>query len=425
MKGKIPRTEKRESKGRGKKPAEPEKARKAQNDRIPLSFSDLQIPVRPLLDAAQERRAGTIIQANLKRLAVFLPFHVGGYRRFLVRMDELVVNGGLMFTWMSLRDQMAEDYQTADKALEESEALAAKNPKPGSKAAEKAWGRFEKGVEILSTYPLDPETAFNWAKEALQKPLGSDGVAGLEKSARIERIVRRLLGRLSAARDDLVLPNLRLVLKEVFRYHPVGMRRSDLFQEGVLGLHKALFRFDPTRGCRFSTYATYWIRQSIRKSLIDKSRMIRVPQGVQEDLRKEDCRFSDDEAARIRRILSDTVLFSAAEKDDDGGRNLFVVKDTNEHAQSEHLHTNTIPKTIFKALDRLEGREREVIARRFGLHGEKPQTLEQIGTRMNLSRERIRQIQKEALGHMKQIPGLQEVYEDLGKASFNGYTSNN
>ena len=78
-----------------------------------------------------------------------------------------------------------------------------------------------------------------------------------------------------------------------------------------------------------------------------------------------------------------------------------------------------------KALDRLEGREREVIARRFGLEGEKPQTLEQIGTRMNLSRERIRQIEKEALGHMKQIPGLQEVYEDLGKASFNGYTSKN
>jgi DNA-directed RNA polymerase sigma subunit (sigma70/sigma32) len=62
---------------------------------------------------------------------------------------------------------------------------------------------------------------------------------------------------------------------------------------------------------------------------------------------------------------------------------------------------------------------------RFGLLGDKPQTLEQIGNRMNLSRERIRQIQKEALGNMKQIPGLQEVYEDLGKASFNGYTSNN
>ena len=135
--------------------------------------------------------------------------------------------------------------------------------------------------------------------------------------------------------------------------------------------------------------------------------------------------FTEEEAARIRRVMSETVLFSAAENDDGGDRNLFVVRDTNEHAQSEVLHTNTIPKEIIKALDRLEGREREVIARRFGLEGEKPQTLEQIGTRMNLSRERIRQIEKEALGHMKQIPGLQEVYEDLGKAAFNGYTSNN
>ncbi|MCS5628295.1 MAG: sigma-70 family RNA polymerase sigma factor [Planctomycetota bacterium] len=339
-------------------------------------------------------------------------------------MNELVVNGGLMFTWMSLRDQMAEDLKAAAAALEKAEGFASRKPSSAKDEA-KAWKRFEKGVTILSTYPLDPETTFNWAKEVLEKPLGSTGIAGLWKSNRIERIVRRIFDKLNAARDGLVLPNLRLVLKEVFRYHPVGMKRSDLFQEGVLGLQKAIFRYDPTRGTRFSTYATYWIRQSIRKSLIDKSRMIRVPQGVQENLRKEDCKLSEEEAARIRRVMSETVLFSAADNDDGGDRNLFVVRDTNEHAQSEVLHTNTIPKEIIKALDRLEGREREVIARRFGLEGEKPQTLEQIGTRMNLSRERIRQIEKEALGHMKQIPGLQEVYEDLGKASFNGYTSKN
>ncbi|MCH2579967.1 MAG: sigma-70 family RNA polymerase sigma factor [Planctomycetes bacterium] len=339
-------------------------------------------------------------------------------------MNELVVNGGLMFTWMSLRDQMAEDLKAAAAALEKAEDFASRKPSSAKDEA-KAWRRFEKGVTILSTYPLDPETTFNWAKEVLEKPLGSTGIEGLWKSNRIERIVRRIFDKLNAARDGLVLPTLRLVLKEVFRYHPVGMKRSDLFQEGVLGLQKAIFRYDPTRGTRFSTYATYWIRQSIRKSLIDKSRMIRVPQGVQEKLRKEDCNLSEEEAARIRPVMSETVLFSAADNDDGGDRNLFVVRDTNEHAQSEVLHTNTIPKEIIKALDRLEGREREVIARRFGLEGEKPQTLEQIGTRMNLSRERIRQIEKEALGHMKQIPGLQEVYEDLGKASFNGYTSKN
>ena len=423
MKGKVPNVEKRKLTGRGKKAAKPRRAAKAANDRIPLSFSDLQIPVRPLLNAEQERRSGREIQACLKRLAVFLPRHIAGYRRFLVRMNELVVNGGLMFTWMSLRDQMAEDFEAAQKALEESEKLLGK--KPASSAGKKAWSRFEKGVEILSTYRLDPETLFNWSKEVVQKPLPANGIGQLEKSARIEKIVRRIYDRLSDARDGLVLPNLRLVLKEVFRYHPVGMRRSDLFQEGILGLHKAIFRYDPGRGTRFSTYATYWIRQSIRKSLIDKARMIRVPQGVQEDLRKEECRFTEDEAARIRRIMSDTVLFSAAENDDGGDRNLFVVKDTNEHAQSEKLHTAAIPKAICKALDRLGGREREVVSMRFGLLGDKPQTLEQIGNRMNLSRERIRQIEKEALGHMKQIPGLQEVYEDLGKAAFNGYTSNN
>ena len=125
----------------------------------------------------------------------------------------------------------------------------------------------------------------------------------------------------------LVLPNFRLVLKEVFRYHPLGMRHSDLFQEGVLGLHKAVFRYDPTRATRFSTYATYWIRQSIRKALIDKSRMIRVPQAVQEQLRKSDSTLSARETDRVRRIMSETMLFSAGESEEGAERNSFVVRD--------------------------------------------------------------------------------------------------
>ena len=172
MKGKIPKAERRESIGRRKKPAKPKAAKKAQNGRITLSFSDLQIPVRPLLNAEQERRAGTIIQTNLKRLAYFLPRHIGGYGRYLTRMNELVVNGGLMFTWMSLRDQMAEDLKAAAAALEKAEGFASRKPSTAKDEA-KAWKRFEKGVTILSTYPLAPETTFNLAKEVLEKPQGS------------------------------------------------------------------------------------------------------------------------------------------------------------------------------------------------------------------------------------------------------------
>ena len=98
------------------------------------------------------------------------------------------------------------------------------------------------------------------------------------------------------------------------------MRRSDLFQEGILGLHKAVFRFDATRGIRFSTYATYWIRQAIRKALIDKARLIRVPQAIQEELRKEENKLNPSEADRVRRIMSETVLFSAGESDESDER---------------------------------------------------------------------------------------------------------
>ena len=120
---------------------------------------------------------------------------------------------------------------------------------------------------------------------------------------------------LERARDVLVLPNFRLVLKDVFRYHPAGMRHSDLFQEGVLGLHKAVFRFDSERGTRFSTYATYWIRQSIRKALIDKARMIRVPQAVQEELRKEESRLNETEANRHRDFCCPRDLRGCCQQD--------------------------------------------------------------------------------------------------------------
>jgi len=386
---------------------------------VALSFSDLEIPVRPLLNREQERHGGERIQGSLSRLAALLPLHPRGYRRFLARMSEVVGGGGLMFSWLSLRASMAKDLEKANRALERSERLAANEPA-------KAWRAFDVGVRVLRTYPLDPETLYQWARDVTRGSTVSAGALGRhERSERIERLIGRLVGRLEHERDELVLPNFRLVLKEVFRYHPTGMRRSDLFQEGVLGLQKAVFRFDPTRATRFSTYATYWIRQAIRKALIDKSRMIRVPQAVQENLRKENSTLSADDADRIRRLMNETMLFSAAETDDGSGRSSFTIEDATTPELGELLHTATIPQVVSDALGGLANREREVVLRRFGLAGERPQTLEEIGLRLNLSRERIRQIEREALTRMRHIPRLQEVYEDLGTvASGNAPSAN-
>jgi RNA polymerase sigma factor (sigma-70 family) len=377
-----------------------------------LSLFDLEIPVRSLLTHAEELRAGRRIKLCLNRLAQLLPRHPLGYRRFLARMGEVTGGGGLMFSWLSLRERMKADLAAALRALERAEGHLSKGPST-ARSRESALRAFEQGVKVLLTYPLDPETVYQWSREvgAGTQPLGPLG--DLPRARTVARILARVVQVLERERDELVLPNFRLVLKEVFRYHPQGMRRSDLFQEGILGLHRAVFRFDASRGIRFSTYATYWIRQSIRKSLIDKSRLIRVPQAIQEELRKNETSLSPAEADRVRRIMSETVLFSAGDSDDSDDRFSFEVKDSGRAEVGETLHTQRIPAVVHQALRKLNTRERDVLQRRFGLGGERPQTLEEIGAFMNLSRERIRQIEREALERMRRHRDLGEIYEDL------------
>jgi RNA polymerase primary sigma factor len=318
---------------------------------------------------------------------------------------------------------MEEDAGRVARFLERTEALSTA---PGSPT--KAIKAFEEGVKILLSYHLDPETVYQWSREVLSSArlpgtsravasrsrLGESRLGKIERFKKVERLLKRVVEALEKERDFLVMPNFRLVLKEVFRYHPTGMRRSDLFQEGILGLHKAIFRFDADRLIRFSTYATYWIRQSIRKCLIDKSRMIRIPQAIQEELRKADSALKPEEADRVRRLMSETVLFSYGESDDSNDRFSFEVKDESTRELGEQLHTGTIPKAVSEALRDLNSRERDVVQRRFGLAGERPQTLEEIGVQLNLSRERIRQIEQEALARMRRSRELSEVYEDLG-----------
>lgn len=310
-----------------------------------------------------------------------------------------------MFSWLSLREHIAKDLVATTRALERSRMLAARRSR-------RAVDALKVGSKILRTYPLDPETLTQWSREVLTTRARSP-LFDLEYFRRVHKLLQRTVEALEKERDQLVLPNLRLVLKEVFRYHPTGMKRSDLFQEGILGLQKAVYRFDAGRDIRFSTYATYWIRQSIRKSLIDKSRMIRVPQAIQEELRKAKSTMAPTEKERVRKIMGETVLFSAGESDDSNDRFAFEVKDPTRPELGQELHTGTIPTAVRGALGDLPSRERDVLQRRFGLSGERPQTLEEIGTQLNLSRERIRQIEQEALSRMRRSQDLLEVYEDL------------
>lgn len=383
-----------------------------------LSFSDLEIPVEPLLTREQEFHSGTKIRSLLRRLAEILPHHPGGYRRFLARMEEVTSGGTVMFSWLSLKERMEADLTMAQRAFDKTVALS-------RSSSTRAMKSYLDGVAILRKYPLDPETLFQWSREIAGSLRPTGPLGKIRRFQRVDRALSRMVEILERERDRLVMPNFRLVLKEVFRYHPTGMKRSDLFQEGILGLHKAVFRFDASRAIRFSTYATYWIRQSIRKCLIDKSRMIRIPQAIQEELRKTETHMKQQEADRVRRLMSDTILFSYGESDDSNDRFSFEVKDPSAPELGASLHTATVPKAVNVALRDLTSRERDVVQRRFGLAGERPQTLEEIGVHLNLSRERIRQIEQEALSRMRRCRDLLEVYEDLDTSQATAATTHN
>jgi RNA polymerase sigma factor (sigma-70 family) len=371
-----------------------------------LSLSDLEIPTKKLLTRQEERTLGLKIQNGFRRLTKLLPETVGGYRRYLQQMAEVNSGSVTFVAWFPFREGIVEDLLKATKKLTFAERLARRSPKRAEQV-------LIQGIKILKKYPLDPETRFQWSRTVVRHSLDHGALRDLPRTLKALGILRRTIEIMEAARDRLVLPNFRLILKEVFRYQPSGMKRSDLFQEGILGLHRAVFRFDPSRLTRFSTYATYWIRQAIRKALIDRSRLIRVPQAVQEELRNPDTHLSTEEIQRVRRIMRETVSISAGDDDDPEDRiSLEMISDRNG-TLDEKLHTGAIPVAVSRAMALLDSREREVIRRRFGLEGEHLQTLEEIGSSLHLSRERIRQIETEALKKMRRIQTLQDVYDDL------------
>ncbi len=387
-----------------------------------FSLLDLEIPSEPLLNAEEERNLGNAIKSSFRNLTRALPTTIGAYRLFTQRMEGAILREFVPTLWFPLMGRIEKDLEEVLRHLETAEGLAADSPQLAERA-------LLQGVKVLELYPLDLETKFQWGRSVVSAgasvvtaggaaagaslSAGVEPLAGRPRAREALETVREAVRIIASSRDHLVLPNLRLVLKEVFRYRPIGMKHSDLFQEGILGLHRAIFRYDPARLTRFSTYATYWIRQAIRKALIDRSRLIRVPQAVQEELRNPKTHISEGEKNRVRQIMKDAVSISAG--DDDSASDHLVPDMLADHGAwaNERLHTGTIPREVSRALVVLDPREREVIRRRFGLSGERTQTLEEIGDVLHLSRERIRQIETEALRKMSRVESLQEVYDDL------------
>ena len=253
-------------------------------------------------------------------------------------------------------------------------------------------------------------------------------------SAKEERELAQAIGNGDvAARDRMVRANLRLVVNIARGYTGKGLGLQDLIEEGNLGLLRAVEGFDPAMGTRFSTYASYWIKQSIKRALINCAKTIRIPAYMVELLskwRRATNRLTEElgrtptpeEIARVLGLQKKKLpiikkairIYNSTPQTDqtDNGWSLGeMVTDDRLRNPEEELVEHDDLKHVREMLKTMDGRESTVLKMRFGLHGEEPHTLKEIGEKLGLTRERVRQIETEALNRLAE--GLQDPRERM------------
>ena len=232
-----------------------------------------------------------------------------------------------------------------------------------------------------------------------------------------------------AAKRRLIECNLRLVMSITRNYTRAGVPLLDLIQEGNLGLIRAVEKFDYKLGYKLSTYATWWIRQAVTRALADQGRTIRLPVHVAEQTRKvlrarrvlaqklnrdplipeiaKESGFPPDRVQELLELIEDPVSLETPVGD---GESIFgdLIEDTKSDQPDAATAKMLRSRELAGALRRLNPRMRRVLALRFGLDGESPQTLEQVGNGLGITRERVRQLEARALRELRQVaPGLQ------------------
>lgn len=272
---------------------------------------------------------------------------------------------------------------------------------------------------------FDVDDTYDKTLDATQLYLNEIGFSPLLTAEEEVFFARKALRGDEAARKRMIESNLRLVVKISRRYINRGLALLDLIEEGNLGLIRAVEKFDPERGFRFSTYATWWIRQTIERAIMNQTRTIRLPIHVVKELNvylragrelsqkldheptaEEIAKLLDKPVADVEKMLALNERVTSMDVPIGQSSDKAVVDTVPDQQVSdpvELLQDSDLNTSLDNWLDELSEKQREVVARRFGLRGHETSTLEEVGREIGLTRERVRQIQVEALRRLRDI----------------------
>ena len=269
------------------------------------------------------------------------------------------------------------------------------------------------------------EAAREVSTDSLQLFLKDIGKVDLLTAAQEVELAKRIERGDHSAKQEMVEANLRLVVSIAKKYRNQGLPFLDLIQEGTIGLVRAAEKFDHRKGFKFSTYATWWIRQAVARALADKARTIRMPVHIVEKLNKIvrserklraelgrepsafeiglDVELEPDEVEQIRRSSQAPVSLEKPVGDEEESEFGHFLTDESEPLPEEAAEVEMRKATLQRVLGTLSLRERRVLELRYGLNGEHPCTLDEVGRAFNVTRERIRQIENQSLKKLRAL----------------------